>query len=367
MSSEKRILLISSEFPPGPGGIGNHGYNLIKTLKGKGFNVFVLTNLENVTSKEADSFASSQDLHVKYIKRTPLIQFSRIYHTILLLFTFKPDIIICSGMYSLWLGGMIHWLSSKKLIAVIHGSEVDRKVSWQRNLTNWALRGFKIVVSVSHFTQSLIHQRHPDQLHVVIPNAVDIQFLDKFKNASFVKLPGNPSILTVGNVTPRKGQHNIIKALPELIKHYPDIHYHCVGLTSFAAQNMTLSKSLGVDAHVTFHGKLSLEKLMSAYRGSDIFAMTSEHQPDGDFEGFGIAILEANYFGKPAIGSLGCGIEDAIVDDLNGYKVDPQLPDNIANSVNKIVKNYDLLSKGSKQWALDHDWKTIADAYIKLF
>ena len=39
-----------------------------------------------------------------------------------------------------------------------------------------------------------------------------------------------PQLITVGNLTQRKGQHNMINALPELLKKYPDLHYHCVGI-----------------------------------------------------------------------------------------------------------------------------------------
>jgi phosphatidylinositol alpha-1,6-mannosyltransferase len=363
----KKILFISSEFPPGPGGIGNHGFNLINTLQKKGFDTYTVTNLENATSKEAQTFSKSKNLRVVYIKRTPFIQFARFFYALKALLTFKPDIIICSGMFSLWVGRFLQFFNNKKCIAVIHGSEVDRKVNWQRKLTNWSLKGFKTIVSVSKYTQSLIPERYHDQLHMIIPNAVDIEFLNEFKNIQFKKLSGNPAILTVGNVTLRKGQHNLIKALPEILKKFPQAHYHCVGLKTLAIENEKLAKDFGVYNHVTFHGKLSLKELMGAYRGCDIFAMTSEHRPDGDFEGFGIAILEANYFGKPAIGSLGCGIEDAIDEDITGYKIDPHNPEQIANSIKKIIDSYDRLGLASKDWANAHNWDIIADSYIQLF
>ncbi len=363
----KKILFISSEFPPGPGGIGNHGYNLIHTLQKKGYETCTVTNLENATLTEAQTFSKSKNLQVIYIKRTPFIQFARFFYALKALLTFKPDIIICSGMFSLWVGRVLQFFTNKKCIAVIHGSEVDRKVSWQRKLTNWSLKGFKTIVSVSKYTQSLIPERYSHQLHKIIPNAVDIAFLDEFKHIHFKKLHGNPAILTVGNVTLRKGQHNLIKAMPEILKLYPQAHYHCVGLKTLVKENEKLANELGISKHVSFHGKLSLKDLMGAYKGCDLFAMTSEHRPDGDFEGFGIAILEANYFGKPAIGSLGCGIEDAIDEDKTGYKIDPHNPKHIADSIQKIIENYDRLSEKSIEWANNHNWDTIADLYIELF
>ena len=43
MSNHKNILIFSSEFPPGPGGIGNHAFNLAKALSKVSFKVKVLT------------------------------------------------------------------------------------------------------------------------------------------------------------------------------------------------------------------------------------------------------------------------------------------------------------------------------------
>ena len=43
-----------------------------------------------------------------------------------------------------------------------------------------------------------------------------------------LNLQGSPILLTVGGVTPRKGQHRVIRALPEIIRSYPQACYHIV-------------------------------------------------------------------------------------------------------------------------------------------
>ena len=37
MSAAPRLLLLSSEFPPGPGGIGMHAYQLARHLAARGW------------------------------------------------------------------------------------------------------------------------------------------------------------------------------------------------------------------------------------------------------------------------------------------------------------------------------------------
>ena len=38
------------------------------------------------------------------------------------------------------------------------------------------------------------------------------------------------SLITVGKISNRKGQLNVLKSLPRIIKKYPTVHYHMVGI-----------------------------------------------------------------------------------------------------------------------------------------
>ena len=40
---KNKILIISSEFPPGPGGIGNHAFNISNELTKRGYGVIINT------------------------------------------------------------------------------------------------------------------------------------------------------------------------------------------------------------------------------------------------------------------------------------------------------------------------------------
>ena len=64
----------------------------------------------------------------------------------------------------------------------------------------------------------------------------------------------------------------------------------------------------------------------------------SDQTEDGDFEGFGIAVIEANLLGIPAIGSKDSGISDAIVDNHTGFLVNQKDNDQIMGSIQIILK-----------------------------
>lgn len=364
----KRILFLTPEFPPSPGGIGNHGYNLINSLSKMGYDVRVLTGLGNSSAAEAKKIQDDCKFSITYVKEQALfpVQSRRILKAFYIMFRFKPEVVLCSGRFSFWIGRLLMlFYKSPQFICIIHGN-VSSKERY-RFITRASLKGFKTLVSVSAFTQSFIQPKYRHQTHVVIPNAIDMEDLLPYKLLQKKKLKGNPALLTVGNVTLRKGQQNVIKALPEILKRYPEAHYYCVGLGTRAVENSQLAKELKVDKHVTFYGHLTKDELMATYNGCDVFLMMSETQPNGDFEGFGIAILEANFFGKPAIGSAGCGIEDAIDEGVTGYKVSYNQPTEITNALKNILDNYALMSKASESWAAKHNTVDIAERYSQLF
>jgi phosphatidylinositol alpha-1,6-mannosyltransferase len=106
------------------------------------------------------------------------------------------------------------------------------------------------------------------------------------------------------------------------------------------------------------------EELAMAYKTADVFIMLSENQTDGDVEGFGIAILEANYFELPAIGAKGCGIEDAIQSGINGELVDGNSAKEIEDSLKKILGNKAAYTSQLSDWVKKHDWNMLVEKFI---
>lgn len=369
MQKEKqnhKILIISSEFPPGPGGIGNHAYNLAKHLqKSPDISVTVLADSNYTSSDDIRDFDQNLPFAISRIYRQKPIIFTylkRIKEAWALII--KHNKVICSGKFSLWLGGFFSlFFKDKKFVAVVHGSELDNQNQMLKKLTDNSLRRFDKVIAVSKYTQSFL----PHGLEsVIIANGIDIT---AFQPKANMKIFDTDSIflLTVGNVTPRKGQQNLIRALPMLIQAFNQVHYHIVGLPTNKDELLSLAKELAVQDHITFHGKVSQADLIKNLQGCDIFVMLSEHTAQGDFEGFGIAVLEANMYGKPAIGSRNSGIADAIAHGETGMLVDPHNPDEIVEALKKISQNYSQYSQKAHTWALKHDWENISQKYYNRF
>ncbi|HEX8461812.1 MAG TPA: glycosyltransferase family 4 protein, partial [Segetibacter sp.] len=186
----------------------------------------------------------------------------------------------------------------------------------------------------------------------------------EFISKSSACLAGEPALITVGNLTDRKGQENVIKALPEIATLFPKAVYHLIGKPTNKHKFEATAKALQVDKKLQFYGAVTRDDLLDKLQGATIKLMLSNHTKEGDFEGFGIAVLEANAFGIPAIGSRNSGIADAIEHNKTGVLVNQLDKQEVANAIDTIMNNYSFFSNNARNWAIQHDWKNIVKEYV---
>ncbi|MDT0295728.1 glycosyltransferase family 4 protein [Mesonia ostreae] len=364
MKTKTKLLLITSEFPPQPGGIGNHAWQLAKNFAERGFQVGVITDQRSAEGKEEELFDAAQDFEVYRTPRhSPILKTYVERWRKLKQLTKKYDVFIFSGKYSLWMGGALKISSQQQKIAVLHGSELGLSSSLLKKLTLWSIRQMHEVVAVSNYTASLVNELNLKNISV---------FLNGFEMAlpKDIQVPKSVSknlqLITVGNLSQRKGQHNVVKALPKLLKKFPQLTYHIVGIPTEAEQLITLAQELNVAEHLKIHGQVSEKKKLSLLQDSDVFMMLSEQTDNGNVEGFGIAILEANALALPAIGAKNCGIEDAIDSGKSGVLVDPHRPQEILEALSQIEQEYAIYSLNASNWSKDFSWDQRIKPYLKL-
>ena len=358
----KKILIISSEFPPQPGGIGNHAFNLAKNLNINNFEVEVVTDQRILSNKEEKVFDSNLLFKIKRIplrKMRVIMYFNRVFQVFKSIS--RNQIIIASGKFSLWIVALASLFYKRKFIAVIHGTEVNFKKNSLKKSIDFSLKRFDKVIAVSNYTKSLIAALQLEKVDV-IPNGYN-----ELNTTSLIecKLKGSPSLITVGSVTRRKGQQNVINAIPELLKIYPNLHYHIVGTPIEREVFSRIAEELAIEKYITFHGIVDEGKKQKLLKGSNIFVMLSENTKDGDVEGFGIALLEANSQGIPTIGAKDCGIEDAIDNGKSGILIDNKNHTEFIEAIEKIMSEYDFFKKEAVIWSSKFTWNKIIKKYIK--
>lgn len=372
MNHTKPVLILSSEFPPGPGGIGHHAFSLAKVLHSHGHKVTVMSPADYATAEEVRHFDSVQPYSVTRFRQSGKLStyIWRLITTLNFLRKEQGDIsVILTGRFPLWLGLIIKLVfPARKTIAVLHGTEVNLPSLLLRKLTHKAIASADVIVPVSEFTKSLLpgHILKNHRNIIVIRNGID-NVWSIHSSGTNLNLAGYPRLLTVGHVSPRKGQHRVIKALPHLVSRYPQLHYHIVGLPLTRERLELLAEELGVRQHITFHGRVTRHTdLQDYYESADIFMLLSENQPNGDVEGFGIVALEANLHGLPVIGARYCGVEEAVSHKYSGYLVDGDKEEEILEGVTYCLENKSVLANGSRDWARQHQWDEIVKQYQKI-
>jgi phosphatidyl-myo-inositol dimannoside synthase len=365
-----KLLLISSEFPPGPGGIGHHAYSLCNALVRKGHDVLVITVTDFASEEQIVRFDAEQSFSVVRFPRIgwkTYINRIRLTHQVLSKNAF--DYVLLTGKFSLWLGLYIKLMfPGTKTAAIVHGSEVNPSGKFVRWLTHYSLTKPNWIIPVSHFTKTLLPAGIQEKMLIrIIPNGIDTGLLSNYTADAGLILKGHPRLLTVGHVSPRKGQHRVIASLPALRNCFPDLHYHIVGRPINKDKLTALANRLGVTDMITFHGTAeSHQSLASYYSASDVFMLLSENQPNGDVEGFGIVALEANYFGLPVVGAKFCGVEDAVDDGNSGVLVDGDDVNAICKAVKTCVQEQDRLRPNARGWAMHHEWNEIVHQFLEV-
>ncbi len=128
--------------------------------------------------------------------------------------------------------------------------------------------------------------------------------------------PGPFRVLAVGNVTPRKNLHTVMRALARLpATEWTLIVAGDLGVDpSYANSLFDLAAELGIKSNVRFDGAVDTQTLRQLYAASHVLALPS-------YEGFGIVYLEAMAFGVVPIASRAGAAHEIIADGQNGYLV----------------------------------------------
>jgi phosphatidylinositol alpha-1,6-mannosyltransferase len=248
---------------------------------------------------------------------------------------------------------------------------------WERPLKKWSLRRASAVVCVSQYTRArtLAFDHKLEKVHV-IPNGGDsgqFKVLSKQETEAFrEKLGLNASqlLLTVGHVSERKGQDIVIRALPYVLREMPYTQYVMVGLPTKQADFAKLARQLGVQEHVHFFGEVDPHSLVLFYNCCDVFVMTSRYAAN-QFEGYGIAVVEAALCGKPAIVSTGSGLAEAIAAGSTGYGVPIDDEVKTAEAILMLLKDEPRrlqMSAAARKRALEEQtWEGRIKHYHELF
>jgi phosphatidylinositol alpha-1,6-mannosyltransferase len=129
-----------------------------------------------------------------------------------------------------------------------------------------------------------------------------------------------------------KGHDMVIRAMPELLRRFPDLRYDIVGDGDARPGLQALTQELGVGDAVRFHGIVSEAELRQHYAQASLFIMPSRA------EGFGFVFLEAMAHGLPVIGGNVDATPEVVVHGETGLLVNPTSVDDIVEATSRLLR-----------------------------
>ena len=226
---------------------------------------------------------------------------------------------------------------------------------------------------VLRHTTDIIGRTQWDHDHVISVNPnLHYHFMNETLRDSFYEKPiwdldrcKRHTIFVSNSGAPLKGAHQVIKALPIILREYPDTVVNFCGssvmnndfksLLRFQGYHLYLRrlvKKLQLEDHVRFLGALSELEMKQAYLDANVYVMPSAIENSSN------SLCEAQILGVPVVASYCGGIPTLVEDGKTGYLYRYEEIEMLAQRVISLFGETDLyeLSKNERKTALErHD------------
>jgi glycosyltransferase involved in cell wall biosynthesis len=172
-------------------------------------------------------------------------------------------------------------------------------------------------------------------------------------------------ILFLGNVIERKGLHTLLKAVSAQPSAFRvDVIGSLTSEPQYAKRIRASISANHLSSFVFLHGSLDQPQLIEKLQQAHLLVVPSS------YEGYGIVYLEGMCFGLPAIGTTGGAANEIITDGIDGFLIEPENADVLANRLKVLYENREILirmSLGTRQRYLRQPkWEETA-RQIRLF
>lgn len=338
MRTGKRILMLTHEFPPYPGGVGRYCWSLAAAAVRAGHRVTVLAPTHR--QLRSDQYRDPPGVEVTHFAGD-VFQFRGLPALEQLVedmvATDRWDLIHAAD----WpmIAALRHLrVESGQRIASLHGSDVlllRHSLRARIARAHRALKRFESLVCNSAYTASLLRSGFPELPDIrVAPLGVDAQWFEPPQTEAIeayrVRIGCTEEdriILTVAQLDERKGHLATLAAIAKLPeRERRNLIYVCVGRSvdsTYEARVLGAASALGVRTVLT--GTLPDAELAAAYRTANVLALCGQEIPQ-KVEGFGLVLLEGAAQGVPAVVTNVHALPEVVVSGTTGWVCDGNDP-----------------------------------------
>lgn len=237
--------------------------------------------------------------------------------------------------------------SNTPLVVSFYGSDVSRlptEFDWKRRYKKLAANAQAFTAASQLMKSQLIDLGFPEEKIQVIRFGVDVEKFNYQKDFS----PDN-RVIMVGRMVEKKGFKYALKAIYILKSNGRMIYIDLFGDGPLRKELEKLTKRLGIEDRVSFHGYVSNEKIRCELQNHGILLAPSVTASDDDKEGLPNTILESMASGVPVIASDHAAIPEAVFHQKTGLLVPEKDPKAIAEALEQLLDHQPDINKMRKK------------------
>ena len=174
----------------------------------------------------------------------------------------------------------------------------------------------------------------------LIPNYVDLL---AFKpEEDYLEKRDKTVILYPRQLYSARGLYLVLEIMNDILEQYPEVEFHFVGRGREQDINQVFDKQRKWAERVKYYA-LTMEEMPQAYRNADISLIPSVHS-----EGTSLSCLEAMASGNAVIATRIGGLSDLIINNFNGFLIDPR-PEELKQAIINLLDNPEQLNLFKKR------------------
>jgi glycosyltransferase involved in cell wall biosynthesis len=201
-----------------------------------------------------------------------------------------------------------------------------RGTEWHRGLVRWALARCSQIVVLTDGIADELRALVPGVRVMVIPNPVDTS---EFR-PSEVPPSEPPVVLYMGAILREKGAFDLVDAMPEVLRRWPDAVFAFAGNRHLKFLTEQLA-TRGVSASARVLGWVDGEERLRLLASSRVLVLPSHS------EGLPNVILEAMASGLPVVATAVGGVPSIISDGIDGLLVPAHDRDRLVGAIDRLL------------------------------
>jgi len=225
-----------------------------------------------------------------------------------------------------------------KIVTSFHGYDehiLSEQVLRQRYAAMF--RQVDMFTANTEFTKRKIVALGADPAKVeVVPESLHVRRFAAARKA--IPSTETVNLLTVARLVEKKGHAYAIDAIAGLKGKYKLI-YRIAGDGPFRDRLQEQVRRLGLGDTVQFLGSVNQDAALELYRQADIFLLPSVTASDGEMEGQGLVLQEAQACGIPVISTFHNGIPEGVLDGKTGILVPEKDSAAITQALEIFIQN----------------------------